>query len=144
MDIVGILSGFANKQVFGLAIFLLGLGFVLSKWAKIDKKKTPWLFVLIAVPISVIYNTTLSVGTPLFVSVMDGIYDATFSCLIAMGVYDLGKPIATAILKRFAKANEVPIEEVEFLKEPDPVPQPPQPIICAYCGQEIKGENHEN
>lgn len=144
MDLIGMLNTFIDRQVFELAFFMIGLGFVLSKWARIDKKKIPWLFLIILIPTSTIYSIELNSTMPLFINIVDGVCNAFMSCFIAMGIYDIGKPIGKALLKRFAKANEVPIEEVELLKEPDPVPQPPQPIICACCGQEIKGENHEN
>lgn len=144
MDLIGMLNTFIDKQVFELAFLMIGLGFILSKWAKIDKKKIPWLFILILLPLSITYRIELNETTSLYINIVDGTCKAFESCFIAMGIYDIGKPIGKALLKRFARANEVPIEEVELIKEPDPIPQPPQPMICACCGQEIKGENHED
>ena len=133
MGFVDMLSGFVNEQVLGLSILIIGLGFVLSKYAKVDKKKLPIIFVLIAVPISIVYHITLASTESIFNRVMDGIYQSMFSICIAMGLYDIGKPLVRAIKNRFRTDNDVePLPEPESETEsackaestPEPTPEP--------------------
>lgn len=118
MGFVDMLSGFVNEQVLGLSILIIGLGFVLSKYAKVDKKKLPIVFVLIAVPISVIYHVTLANTENIYNRVMDGIYQSMFSICIAMGLYDIGKPLIRAIRDRFKADNGIESEEEKMKVEP--------------------------
>ena len=144
MDFISILEGFINEQVFGLAILILGLGVILSKYAKVDKKKMPIIFVLIAMPISVLYNILLSPELQVFVSAMNGVYQSMFSICISMGLYDIAKPLIRAIKGMFKKS--IPEEYVDEedkqpeieLKEYDPAEQK----ICECCGQVIQ-EDHK-
>lgn len=126
MGFVEMLSGFVSEQVLGLSILIIGLGFVLSKYAKVDKKKIPIVFVLIAVPISVVYSITLASTESMFNRVMDGIYQSMFSICIAMGLYDIGKPLIRAIKNRFRLDNGVEALPVK----PEPVHHAtPTPIV---------------
>lgn len=133
MSFLDALSGFVNEQVFGLSILIIALGFVLSKYAKVDKKKLPILFVLIAVPISVIYHVTLANTENMFNRVMDGVYQSMFSICIAMGFYDIGKPLIKAIKNRFKEANGIELEEETKEKVTvEPVPVKHEEFKCPF------------
>lgn len=105
MNFADLLSGFVNENVMGLAIILIGIGKIFTSYFGVDKKKVPQLFVITAVPISIIYHISLNPDQHVFVSVMNGIYQALFSVVLSMGFYDLGKSLWKSLKYQIKKAN---------------------------------------
>lgn len=105
MNFADLLSGFVNEQVFGLAIILIGIGTVFTKYFGVNRKKVPQLFVVMALPISIIYHITLNPDQHVYVSIMNGIYQALFSVVISMGFYDLGKSLWKSLKYQVRKMN---------------------------------------
>lgn len=115
MNFADLLSGFINENVMGLAIILIGIGFIFTSYFKIDKKKVPQLFVIVAVPISVIYHITLNPEQHLYVSTMNGIYQALFSVVLSMGFYDLGKSLWKSLKYQIKKMNPTSKKQEESM-----------------------------
>lgn len=105
MNFADLLSGFINEQILGLAFILIGIGFLMTKYFKVDKKKTPVLFLVIAMPISIFYHLFLNPELHLYVNIMNGIYQAMFSIVFSMGFYDLGKGLWQSLKYRIKKDN---------------------------------------
>lgn len=105
MNFVDLLSSFINEQILGLAIILIGLGFLMTSYFKLDKKQTPVLFLVIALPISIMYHIFLTPENHLYINIMNGIYQAMFSIVMAMGFYDLGKGLWQSIKYRIKRDN---------------------------------------
>ncbi|MEG3006934.1 MAG: hypothetical protein RR806_05625 [Oscillospiraceae bacterium] len=135
MNITNLLSGFINEQVFGLALLLLIIGLFFANVLKIKKKQMPIIFVIIAIPISIMYHIFLSPELHIIVRVLNGLYQSFFSIFLAMGIYDLGKYIIVSIKNRFKSDNQIDTEVMDsIIKETNHLNYE---TYCPHCGNKV-------
>lgn len=105
MNLVDLLGSFINMQIFGTSLILIGIGNMMVKHFGCNRKKIPQLFVLISVPLTLLYNLCSNPEVHIVVTVMDSVFQSVFSCTLAMGFYDLGKSLWKSIKYQFKKSN---------------------------------------
>lgn len=113
MNIADLISGFVNEQILGVALMLVALGYVFTRYFGIDKKRIPLLFAVVSLPIAVAYHLFLNPELHIFVNVINGLCQGTFSVSFAMGFYDLGKSLWKSFKYQIKKANPISKKQEE-------------------------------
>ena len=105
MNFADLLSSFVNMQILGMALILIAIGNILVNHFGCNRKKVPQLFIVISVPLTLLYNLSANPTTHIVVTLMDSVYQSVFSCTLAMGLYDLGKSLWKSFKFQFRRAN---------------------------------------
>lgn len=105
MNIADLISGFVNEQILGIALMLVAMGHIFTRYFNVDKKKIPLLFVITALPTAIVYHVCLNPELHIFVNVINGLCQGTFSIAFAMGFYDIGKSLWKSLKYQIKKAN---------------------------------------
>lgn len=113
MNIADLISGFVNEQILGIALMLVAIGHVFTRYFGIDKKQIPLLFVVIALPISIAYHLCLNPELHIFVNLVNGLCQGVFSIAFSFGFYDLGKNLWKAFKYQLKKANPISKKQEE-------------------------------
>ena len=105
MNIADLISGFVNEQILGIALMLVAMGHLFTRCFKVKKKNIPLVFTFIALPTAIAYQLCLNPELHVYVNVINGLCQGTFSISFAMGFYDLGKSLWKALKYQIKKAN---------------------------------------
>lgn len=107
MNFADLLSSFINMEIFGMALILIAIGNIMVKHFGCNRKKVPQLFIVIALPLTTMYNLCSNPDIHIVVTLMDSLYQSVFSCTLAMGLYDLGKSLWKSLKYQIKKANPI-------------------------------------
>lgn len=116
MNVADLISGFVNEQILGIALMLVAMGHVFTRYFGVDKKKIPLLFVVIALPTSIAYHICLNSDLHIYVNVINGLCQGAFSIAFSFGFYDLGKSLWKSLRYQIKKANPISKKQEENMQ----------------------------